>query len=434
LVGDEYIGNKIVLKLSFKNCVYRMPNHSSRLTFDTMDSQFYNAFNSDVSKTLRVCEGAAGVTGFLFNFGIILLIATAPKRDSMVTLTLSLACSDCLTGIFHGSVLVPGNTVSFLDFLRNEDFMLNSIIKQMTDRSNFWGDNITIPGNFANSTVDMYETLEIHDDLPFGKTSEIYGERIVGYYDSIDDFKAKIQQNANNGSFLQIPVVEEEITVQDSVAYLSSIVLRSFYVVPYCACLFNMFGLSLSLLIIVTKPLKHSLILTKRRVFVFIAIVWMAGVSVAATVLIYGLINRNKMLPVIDMFGYLAQVTWILNSTMCVVLIGVYGFVAFAVNCRRNSHVLKTRHRGSVKVVCTAALIVGSYALFMLPILWSAMFQVYLKKVPMTEYSVWWKRVLPLLIAFNTNVDAFIYAVRLPVVSKRILAFFEQMGLLKRTS
>jgi len=412
-----------------------MPNHSSRLTLETIDSQFYNDFNSDVFKTLRVCEGAAGVTGFLLNFGIILLIATAPKRDSIVTLTLSLACSDCLTGIFHGSVLVPGNTVSFLDFLRNEEHMkLNSIVKQMIEWSNIWGDNLSILGDFANSTVDMYETIENFYTLPFGKTSEIYGERFVGDYDSIADFKSKIQQIAKNESFQQIPVVENEITVEDSMAYLSSIVLRSFYVVPYFACLLNMFGLSLSLLIIVTKPLKHSLILTKRRVFVFIAIVWMAGVSVAATVLTYGLISRNKMFPIIDMFGYLAQATWILNSTLCVVLIGVYGFVAYAVNCRRNSHVPKTRHRGSVKVVYTAALIVGSYALFMLPILWNTMVQVYLKQVPMMEYSVWWKRVLPLLIAVNTNVDAFIYAVRLPVVSKRILAFFERMGLLKRTT
>ena len=332
-------------------------------------------------------------------------------------------------------MLVPGNTVSFLDFLRNEEHMkLNSIVKQMIDRSNIWGDNLSILSDFANSTVDMYETIENFYTLPFGKTSEIYGERFVGDYDSIADFKSKIQQIAKNESFQQIPVVENEITVEDSMDYLSSIVLRSFYVVPYFACLLNMFGLSLSLLIIVTKPLKHSLILIKRRVFVFIAIVWMAGVSVAATVLTYGLINRNKMFPIIDMFGYLAQATWILNSTLCVVLIGVYGFVAYAVNCRRNSHVPKTRHRGSVKVVYTAALIVGSYALFMLPILWNTMVQVYLKQVPMMEYSVWWKRVLPLLIAVNTNVDAFIYAVRLPVVSKRILAFFERMGLLKRTT
>jgi len=245
--------------------------------------------------------------------------------------------------------------------------------------------------------------------------------------------KAIIQHIANDDGFQQFPVVEDGITVQDSVAYLSSIVLRSFYVVPYCACLFNMFGLSLSLLIIVTKPLKHSLILTKRRVFVFIAIVWMTGLSVAATVLTYALINRNKMFSVTNMFSYLAQVTWLLNPILCVGLIGMYGFVAFAVNCRRNSHVPKNR-RGNLKVVCTAALIVGSYALFMLPILWTMLFRVYLRQDPMMMVSVWWKRVLPLLIAVNTNVDALIYAVRLPVVSNRILAFLERMRLLRRTS
>jgi len=411
-----------------------MSNLISRSTLETMDAKFLdNAFNSDVSKTLRVCEGAAGVTGFLFNLGIILLIATAPKRDAIMTLTLSLAFSDCLSGLFHGSVLVPGNTVTFLDYARNEDFMFNSSIKQIMDPSTFFsGDNLTIPGDFVNSTVDIYEVFGALDFPLFGKPSKIFGGRFVSDNESIDDWKAKIQQIANDESLQQWSVVEDEIN--DSVAYLSSIVLRSFYVVPYCASLFNMFGLSLSLLIIVTKPLKQSLILTKRRVFVFIAILWMAGVSVAATVLTYGLINRNQKFIVIDMFGYLAQVTWILNSILCVVLIGVYGLVAFAVNCRRNSHVLKTRHRGNLKVVYTAALIVGSYTLFMLPIIWITLLQVYLRHDPMMMFSVWWKRVFPLLIAVNTNVDALIYAVRLPVVSKRILAFLERMGLLRRTS
>jgi len=402
-----------------------------------MDSSFDNAFNSDVSRTLRVCEGATGVTGFLLNFGIILLIASTPKRDTIVTLTLSLACSDCLTGLFHGSVLVPGNTVTFLDYARHEDVMLNSSIKQIMDTSKlFWGDNLTIPSDFANSRVGVMVGIEESFaplDFPmFGQTSQFLGGLFVSDNESIDPMKAIIQHIANNDGLQQFPVVEDGITVQDSVAYLSSIVLRSFYVVPYCACLFNMFGLSLTLLIIVTKPLKHSLILTKHRVFVFIAIVWMTGLSVAATVLTYALINRNKRFSVINMFSYLAQVTWLLNPILCVGLIGMYGFVAFAVNCRRNSHVLKTRHRGNLKVVCTTALIVGSYALFMLPILWMTLLHVYLRHDPMMMFSVWWKRVLPLLIAVNTNVDALIYAVRLPVVSKRILAFLERMGLLKK--
>jgi len=145
-----------------------------------MDSSFKYAFNSDVSRTLRVCEGATGVTGFLLNFGIILLIASTPTRDSIVTLTLSLACSDCLTGLFHGSVLVPGNTVTFLDYAIHEDVMLNSSIKQIMDTSKFfWGDNFTIPGDFANSTVgvmvDIEEGFAPLDFPMFGQTSQLLG-------------------------------------------------------------------------------------------------------------------------------------------------------------------------------------------------------------------------------------------------------------------
>ena len=66
----------------------------------------------------------------------------------------------------------------------NEDVMLNSSIKQIMDTSKFfWGDNLTIPGDFENSTVgvmvDIEEGFEPLDFPMFGQTSKLLGAYLL---------------------------------------------------------------------------------------------------------------------------------------------------------------------------------------------------------------------------------------------------------------
>lgn len=377
----------------------------------------------EITLGIRVALSGSGI---LLNL-LVIAATFKPNCKTNIKLVLSLSFADMTLAIFH--LMFP--------FIVFETPWTNNVHVFTLDT----GDgNKTGTGNFEIGLIGTPDVLGTNiGNSVSGISDPDDGELEINVLNSdlnnvSSDIKADIIEAIRNetrfqfGSNITLVGVESQ-----SWSYEETVLqkfLSAFYLTPNIAGVLSMLLMTSALAITVTKPLKYNFLLSRKRVNILIVFIWLCSGFVSLALLVFKLTSESEYriyYHKTNIVQIVAKIIWFATILVFVAIACMYVLIIFILKFKRlsSSYLNDTmlRRRANIRATMTAIAVTGSYAVCYLPFVWLAILQES-KPYSVVENSFAWNEVMQILFILNTNLDAAIYAFRLPGVLNSLRNLF----------
>mgnify|MGYP000038301552 FL=1 len=369
------------------------------------ESCFYSGMEyvASITRTLRLILSG---TGFFLNM---LVIAAVMKRKckTSIQLVLSLATSDMLLAGFH--CLFPFITFT-TQWTNNEHVLLSMSSNTSTNFSQLMIGILRAPRAFLTSADNEH----IPDNQPSSSLEDLmFDSNSTKILQELIDAGFVPKETPLNSAILNHGMSKNQTVLQQ--------IMSAYYLMPNVACILSMMGITTCLFITVARPLQQHLLLSKKRGNIIVGIIWLISFSVSFGVYIYIIIYESGIISVVH-GGIVLDVIYVLWYVILFVFFVIscmYIVIVYLITCKRMSKAssqLKENKAMYVRATVTAVAITSTYALCYLPFIWNSVLTDIMHSSPLIE-QCYWNEVMQGLFLLNTNLNAIIYAFRLPEVS-----------------
>lgn len=199
---------------------------------------------------------------------------------------------------------------------------------------------------------------------------------------------------------------------------------------PTIAYVLSMLGITVSLYFTITRPLRHHIIISKRRGTVMITTIW-AVAFLGYLVHVICVWDQRVLINVDIISNFFQRVLWLVTLLIFLVMAIMYCVILCFISKRRVGDNLVQR-KANRKAIAVSLTVIISYALCHLPFLWYFLIE-HVFTVDILDSQLIWKAVFSTTIILNTIIDSIVYVLRLPEVSNGLLAKRRAIGLLFRS-
>lgn len=374
---------------------------------EKMDEDFqWNYDQQNIQLLTERIRIALSGSGILLNL-LVIIGTVSHKCKTSIKFVLSLAFADLLLSAFH-------LTYQFITFVSPWADDEQTVFTMENNNVNF-----SNPGLLGIRWTVRSGPPPMFEDLP-GKTINLNDYPILDGSDATHFISVMrnltdlpIDLNLSAFDFNYFGETKPESMLQKW--------LSAFYLMPNIACVLSMFCITTGLLTTVTNPLKSHILLSKKRGNIVTLSVWLFSFAVALGVFVYIAYKEpaNRNLYHTPVVHYVSSIIWYVTFLVFAMIAVMYGIVIYFLVCKRissaSSNTQLTR-KTNVRATVTAIAVTGSYAVCFLPFVWYKVLQELELYSPFGESFIWIEG-MQIMFILNTNLDAVIYALRLPEVS-----------------
>lgn len=195
--------------------------------------------------------------------------------------------------------------------------------------------------------------------------------------------------------------------------------LSAFYLTPAIAGVLTMLAITACLLVTVTLPLKHHLILSKKRGTILTSTIWVVSLLVPFIVFL-NIVHWSQIQFVHDCIKMAHVVYWYVTIAIFLTIATMYSVIIYKITRKRLKSSLGEIHKkkkiGS-RATLTALIIIGCFLIYYMPFLWIEVVHALLGFQP-SDKNIIWYGLMQVMFVLNTNIDAVIYSLRLSEVVK----------------
>lgn len=368
-----------------------------------MESE-YSLLYSGANTLTKGIQMTVSGSDILLNFLVITGTLSRHCKTS-IKFVISLAFADMAVAAFH----LIMQLVSFINPWTND---ANIIMTMVNDDF-----NVTMPGILGISVISLRAPLNIFGNVG---VTEDDGSKPIESLSKIlrlpDDivYMSTFPVNSNI-SFIGVDYLgttKPETMLQKWLA--------ASYLMPNIACLLILLCITTGLNITVTKPLKAHFLLSKKRGNVITISIWLFAFTISIGVFVYVIIQEpgGRDVEQRPLVHEITRIIWFVTLFVFCVITFMYILVIYILTCKRTPKTSSSGMEGSINVraTVTTIAITGTYAVCYLPFVWYRVLQE-LNLFFIIEQNFAWIEVMQIVFLFNTNLDAVIYAFRLPEVS-----------------